>query len=91
MRRSKLLRMGLELGAYGYFAATVLKLFRNDLSEDEIREAADGQREAPTLEGLARVHAGFVVSPNAAWLCINAFREDNSLDPVLALPPQAIS
>ena len=90
-RRSKVLRMGLELGAYGYFAATVLEVFRNDLTPEEIRRVADGTRDAPTLEALAKARAAFVVNPNSAWVGVSCYREEVPCDPILQLSPQAIA
>jgi hypothetical protein len=89
--RSTLLRMGLELGAYAYFAATVLEVFRNDLSEDEIALAADGARDAPYLDALARAHAGFVVNAKTAWLGVTQFRTGRALHPILELSQPAIT
>jgi hypothetical protein len=89
-RRSNVLRMGLELACYGYFAATVLEVFHDNLAPADIRLLADGTTEAPALEGLAQAHAGFVVNPNAAWFGINSYRSSASCKPVITLAPTAI-
>jgi hypothetical protein len=89
-RRSNVLRMGLELACYGYFAATVLEVFHDNLAPADIRLLADGTTEAPALEGLAQAHAGFVVNPNTAWFGINSYRSSASCKPVIILAPAAI-
>jgi hypothetical protein len=90
-RRSSVLRMGLELACYGYFAATVLEVFHDGLTPTDIRLAADGTADEPALEALAQAHAGFVVNPNTAWFGINSYRTTASCDPpAITLSPTAI-
>jgi hypothetical protein len=84
--QSALRRLTLELGTYGYFAATALDFFSDTLTESEIEAAANGTD--PTLERLAHSRTAFAVSARTAWLGINKFRTGAGLQPAsLPVPP----
>jgi hypothetical protein len=57
--QSALRRLTLELGTYGYFAATALDFFRDTLTEGEIETAANG---AGTDRGRQLTHTCRLVS-----------------------------
>jgi hypothetical protein len=76
-----LLGLASELNAYGYFVATVLEFFEQQLTEKDVEMAADGARESPRLELLAQARMGFSVSAQTAWRGIEAFRSEANLDP----------
>jgi len=74
-------RLMLELGTYGYFAATSLAFFKDSLTSEEIEEAANGARTDPTLERLASARRGFTVSARTAWIGVNDFRSAVGIEP----------
>ncbi len=85
-----LLGLASELNAYGYFVATVLEFFEQQLTEKDVEMAADGARESPRLELLAQARMGFSVSAQTAWRGIEAFRSEANLDPPAFRVPPAV-
>jgi hypothetical protein len=87
--QTALRRLTLELGTYGYFAATVLDFFSDRLTYGDIEAAANGAGTDPTLERLAHARMAFAVSARRAWLGINTFRTLGGLRPA-SLPVPAM-
>jgi hypothetical protein len=63
-----------QIVIYLYFCATLLEIFTQRLSEEQVKEASTVGGPG-SFDALATVRQQFSVSPRVAWLTLNAFRE----------------
>jgi hypothetical protein len=65
--------VGLEIGAFSFYAATLLDLSAHEFQEGELEKLIEGER--PVVDLLARARQDFAVSPFVAWRSIRDFRK----------------
>ena len=61
--------------AYLYFCATVLEVFSQDLTQEQVSHSPPKRADLDLLMFLQSVRQEFSVSPRIAWLTLNRFRE----------------
>jgi hypothetical protein len=64
--------IALELGAFSYYAATLVEFFTDDLDRDRVQHVIEG--DLPIVERLAGARQDFSLSPFLAWRAVSDFR-----------------
>jgi hypothetical protein len=74
LERQTVRRLVRELIGFYYYCATILDFFNDNLTEDQIRTAAEPSGQDASLDYLARSRQAFAINARIAWDSVSAFR-----------------